>query len=87
MCQYDYDEMSALASSIDHPPLKQDVKLSRFNGQQENVTSLNTLPSNKRPSQTNDYNNNHNGSYKMMKHAISSNWNQRIDWTASIFTK
>lgn len=80
LCQYDYDEMSAFAASINHElPTKRDVKLSRFIGQQENVPFLNTLPNNKRPSPTNDYNNNHNKIMKHMKHAISSNWNQRID--------
>lgn len=82
MCQYDYDEMSAFAASIEQqdPPTKRDVKLSRFIGQQENVPFLNSLPNNKRPSPTNDYNNNHHSKImKHMKHAISSNWNQK-DW-------
>lgn len=81
LCQYDYDERLAFASSIDHPPMKRDNKLSRFIGKQENVLTLNLHQSSKQSSQTNDCNNNHNGSYeimKHMKHAISSNWNQMI---------
>lgn len=85
MCQYDNDEMLALASSTNNPPMKGDLKIQRSIGQQENV------PNNKQPLTTNDYNNNnHNGSYELMKHmkrAISSNWIQKIDWITCVFTQ